>query len=420
MLRTPNKLILAAVVALAAAAPAWAQGKQPPPAARGYGAVLDNIDLLIDHYAGFLGRKYDLTDEQDQYTREMLRERAHEFLDAHEDELRGLIDQLFEVRSGGEMTQEQLIEWGKRAQPLYQEAKKLIIDGNDDWREILTPEQKKIHDEDLRLMEQSFATTEDQLDRIVSGQMTVEEFRNPRRSVRRRTATPAQTATTNPPPPPPDVAPPPPSAQPTPLNPPHPGEEATMRPVRRMSPKTPSEPGAVAPRPREVTPSRRPNTPATPEASARRRPEPTARTSGSDYQSQWDKYVEDFIQRYKLDDAQQQQAHSILNDCKTQASRYLQGRKSTIDRIDKQIAALKAAVSGQGADARKRSQQVSELNKQKDKLREPVGRIFEKQLKPRLERIPTRAQRREAEKAASKPKRSKKSKPGKSNTTGGG
>src|SRR5690606_1267077 len=49
---------------------------QPQP--HGYTAVLDNIDLLIDHYTNFLSRKYELTSEQDAYTRHLLRERAHQ------------------------------------------------------------------------------------------------------------------------------------------------------------------------------------------------------------------------------------------------------------------------------------------------------------------------------------------------------
>ncbi|MBU0639344.1 MAG: hypothetical protein KKB50_10810, partial [Planctomycetes bacterium] len=111
----------------------------------GYNAIIDNIDLLVDNYARFLVRKYDLTEEQDEYTKFLLRERAYQFLDGHEGSLRELVDRLFDVRTGGEITPEELIEWGRQARPIYDEAKKLIIAGNEEWREILTPEQQKTH-----------------------------------------------------------------------------------------------------------------------------------------------------------------------------------------------------------------------------------------------------------------------------------
>ena len=170
----------------------------------GYNAIIDNMDLLVDNYAKFLARKYDLTEEQDEYTKFLLRERAFQFLDSHEGNLRELVDRLFDARTGGEMAPEQLIAWGRQAGPIYDEAKKLIIAGNDEWREILTPEQQEIHDEDLKLMYQSFETTEEQLGRIVSGEMTVEEFRSPqrgRRSARSRTHEPPVRSEPEPPPP---------------------------------------------------------------------------------------------------------------------------------------------------------------------------------------------------------------------------
>jgi hypothetical protein len=389
---------------------------------RGYGAVLDNIDLLIDHYSGFLARKYDLTDEQNQYTRQMLRDRAHGFLDQNEDNMRGLIDELFDARSGGEMSAEGLLEWGRRAQPLYEQAKKLIVAGNEDWREVLTPEQKEIHDGDLELMRESFATTEDQLNRIASGEMTVDEFRNPRRhakSTRRATAR-ADTANADEPPPPPDPGEFGPGERPMDAAERRreimrdrriAAENPDMRqdsPVQRATPRRgqldpPPDKGEPEP-PESTKPVRR-------DSRQDKAPTPrrSAQTTATGFEGQWDKYVADFISRYNLDDAQQQQANAILGDCKSQANQYLQGRKGAVEQIDQQIAELQGS-PGDKSDkdaAKKRFEQLSKLTKQKEEMREPLGRIFEKQLKPRLDRIPTRAQRRAAEAAATKGKRKK-------------
>ncbi len=373
----------------------------------GYAAIFDNIDLLIDNYARFVARKYNLTDEQYEFTAELIRERAYEFLDKHEDELRTLVDRLFEVRSGGEMTQQELIEWGKQVLPIYNEAKKIIVESNNEWREILTPEQRKIHDKDLELMYQSFETTEEQLNRIVSGQMTVDEFRNPRRrrSVARkprngRQMTPRTSEQKEK-----EIETPAPSREPRAIH-----EPVRPIPPNRAARQAEQQREAQPPSPDRRTTRPNPTTPPKPKRTPR--PARTASRGGSDFESQWDKYVEDFIARYKLDSTQQQKAHTILKECKAQAHRYLKGKKSLIERLDKQAEQLKKS---KDKDKRKK---LAEIEAQKRKLREPIDRIFERQLKPRLERLPTRAQRKAAQQAeaAKKAKRasgkkSKKTKP---------
>ncbi len=370
---------------------ATAQEKQEQRQSRtaGFDAIIDNVDLLIDNYSKFLGRKYNLTEEQDEYTKALLREKAYEFIDKHEDELRHIVDRMFDVRTGGEMTQEELIEWGKEAKPLYEDAKKLIIAGNDEWREILTPEQRKIHDEDLKLMEESFRTTEDQLQRIISGQMTVEEFRSPRRSARRRAnrnRAKRQARSTA-------------QSPGRAIPPPGPG-------TKPQAHKRPTPPNEVPPPPEGESRSGS-STAARPRHARRGTSGQASRLSrgshrgrsrgGKGYESKWDKYVADFIKKYQLNDEQQQKAHGILADCKKQAQRYLKSRASHFARIDKQLQALRTSKD------KNKSKKQSALNNQRKKLMEPIDKIFDSQLKPRLERIPTRAQRKAAA-AAKKPK----------------
>ena len=124
-LRTPGKLLL--VVALAASAgvvPARSQSTER--SARSFASLI-NVDALIDNYLRFVARKYNLTEEQDQYTEQLVRARVDEFLERHYDELADLVDKLVMVRNGGDVAPEELIEWGRRVQPLYVEAKGIII-----------------------------------------------------------------------------------------------------------------------------------------------------------------------------------------------------------------------------------------------------------------------------------------------------
>jgi hypothetical protein len=177
-LRTSSKIVLA--VALATAAFALpARSKSADHTSRSFASLI-NVDALVDNYLRFVARKYNLTEEQDAYTEQLVRARVDEFLDRHYGELADLVDKLVAVRNGGDVAPEELIEWGRRIQPIYLEAKGIIIQTNDEWRPILNEEQRRMHDEDVKLMYESFATTEEQLSRLTAGQMSIEEFRNPR------------------------------------------------------------------------------------------------------------------------------------------------------------------------------------------------------------------------------------------------
>jgi len=163
----------------------------------GYSAIIDNIDMLVENYAKFLGRKYDLNDEQFSFTKQMLRDKVYGFLEKNETDVRDLFDQMFKARTEGNMSQDGLIDWGKRVGPIYEEAKKIIESANSEWRETLNDQQRAIHDEDLKLMKQSFDETDEKLTRIQHGEMTIDEFVKPsggRPNRRPRpTPTPAQT-----------------------------------------------------------------------------------------------------------------------------------------------------------------------------------------------------------------------------------
>ncbi len=338
--------------------------------AAGYNAIVDNLDLLIDNYARFLAKRYDLTPEQDEYTKQMLREQAYKFIEKHDTDLRQVVERMFDVRSGGQMTPQELMEWGKKAQPLYEEAKQLIINGNNDWRGILTDEQKKVHDEDLRQMNDQFSQTDDQVKRIVEGKMTIDEFRNPNRKApaprnpRGQAGRPVKVGAQNP-------------AGGTPPADPN-GNHGGGAPVQ---PPGTAQPGGGAPS-------------MLPVSAGRQKP---ASSAPAVAESEWEKYVREFIDRFKLDEDQQQRANLILKECQEQADTYRSSKKSEIETIDKKIAEI-----NQSKDKDK-PKQLAEANKQRDKLMEPVNRIFER-LKSKLDQIPTRAQRKAAEEAKPTPK----------------
>ena len=397
--RTLTLRIVVGALLAGVVCPARAQNPQPP--ARPSFAGMINVDALIDNYARFLARKYDLNAEQDAYTQRLLREKANAFLGSRREELFALVDRLFEVRGGtSDMDQQELIAWGQRALPLYQEAKQLIVTSNSEWREILNENQRKIHDQDVQLMFDSFQTTESQLQRIVTGQMSVEEFQRGNRDTSgRRPARPASPATAA------GAAGQAPTAG-------TPGAKGSGEQAGRPS-GPPGEPSVVSGRRPHLGPgaTTQPAGPFNPDSGRMHRrhgdssgpapdgsPDhgrprvvrPTGQAGGGALpESQWEQYVREFIQKYQLNEEQAQRARSILKDCQDQAQRYMQKHKSDLEDLEKKIA--------DAGKAGGTSKEATELGEKKTKLLEPVGRIFEQQLKPRLEKLPTRAQREAAE-----------------------
>lgn len=326
-----------------------------------------NVDALMDNYIRFLSRKYDLSEEQDAFTQEFVHQRVNVFLDRNRDKLAGLVDQLFEVRTGRDMSPEELTAWGRRVLPIYEQAKITIVGANAEWREILTEEQRLIHDEDVKLMYESFTKTEDQLQRIITGQMTVEEFRNPtRRQTPRRMVVERQSGEA-----PREIV----------------GDSGARsgtvpRPtVRKTSPRTVVSKGEQAESSQRDRSTR----------DRSRGKSEAKRVSEKDQMGKWEAYVRQFIEKYKLNAEQQTQAYKILKSCQQQADRHMRSCRPLIERLDRQMEKLKGS--------KEKAQQLSDLTAKRNKLLAKIDDIFENQLKPRLEKLPTRAQREAAAKA---------------------
>lgn len=420
----------------------------------GYSAIIDNIDMLVDNYAKFLGRKYDLNDEQFNFTKQMIRDKVNGFLDHHEEEVRELFDQMFQARTQGNMGQEDLIKWGKRVAPIYEEAKKIIEGGNTEWREILDDKQRTIHDEDLKLMADSFQETDEKVERIQQGQMTIDEFVKPSGGGPRKPRRPT---------PPPIADAPPPNAaggapgevvtsaagetktfirpnekqakvianaerlkkeqagneQPANQEPPNQGiDPATGQPIQQNiePPVQPLPEGGEQPNPGHVEQPNNPQ-PQPPVGANRTNTKGLQpKVAGKNFESEWEKYVREFIQKYQLNDEQTQRANAILAECETAAERVMTSKKSDLERIEKREGELKAAggptaakpagdpkaASEAKAATDGKNKELAELTKRRDELLAPINRIFEDQLKPKLEKLPTRAQRKAAEEKSSK------------------
>jgi hypothetical protein len=116
--------------------------------------------------------------------------------------------------------------------------------------------------------------------------------------------------------------------------------------------------------------------------------------------SDWEEYARRFAEKYKFTKEQSEQAFRLLRGCEEEAANYRSKRSSEFEAIERDIAKLGAPSD----DAAKN--EGRQLQERLDRLRGPIDEIFEKRLKPGLEKLPTRAQRRavdESDAPSSKP-----------------
>lgn len=107
----------------------------------------------------------------------------------------------------------------------------------------------------------------------------------------------------------------------------------------------------------------------------------------ADLMDEWESYTRRFIAKYRLKDEQSQKAWSILKACRQRAETHMTRNKAEIDRIEGRVRSLKQS-KGEGWERK-----ITALAEERAKIRQPIDAIFDKQLKPRLDTLPTRKQR---------------------------
>lgn len=159
-------------VVLAAAGAAVGQvATQQPQAAPDPMSSVWNPQMMIERSVKQATQRYHLTPAQEQVARKMTTDGVNAFLDKHEQDLRDLLRQAIQARLSGQTpTPDQAKAWAEKARPLFEEAKKAIVDGNRQFRDSLTDEQKKTFDADQKDMEQQLNFNAGTLDRWSRGE----------------------------------------------------------------------------------------------------------------------------------------------------------------------------------------------------------------------------------------------------------
>ncbi len=124
-----------------------------------------NAEQMMQESVLQISRRYNLNKAQEDYTRLLLVKRVTAFLEKYEPEVRELLKESIGLRLGKKAgTAEAYAAWAVRAAPIYAEAQKAILEGNEEWRVILNDEQKKTHDADLGQMRANFQNVDRMLD----------------------------------------------------------------------------------------------------------------------------------------------------------------------------------------------------------------------------------------------------------------
>jgi len=107
-------------------------------------------------------------------------------------------------------------------------------------------------------------------------------------------------------------------------------------------------------------------------------------------ESEWEAYTRRFVEMYRLNDDQSQKAWSVLKQCQERANQYIAKNRAEFEKLEQRIGKLR------GSQDAKEREALPALEMRYASLLEPIHQILEDQLKPRLEKLPTRAQRQAA------------------------
>ena len=164
-----SRVIRAALAAAAAAVLVPGAGAQEKDAKQEVQSQYD-IGGMIEQAVRNISQRYNLNTEQHNITQKMMEEGVNRFLMEHADEIYPLIRDLTRAElNGRNLSVSQRKRVGQAAKPLIDGAKAEILRYNAEWREVLSQEQKRLHDWDLREMEGQFAQIHDSFDKMKEG-----------------------------------------------------------------------------------------------------------------------------------------------------------------------------------------------------------------------------------------------------------
>lgn len=136
-----------------------------------YDAASATVEQYMQQAIRNLAIRYNLNDAQARSTEELMTREVYKFLREHEAQVWPAIRDLLGTRMGlrPPTDPKEIMRIGKGSQPLVRDARKAIFQANEQWRRILTPEQKALHDFDLAEMRKTFKQIDKNLQEWAQG-----------------------------------------------------------------------------------------------------------------------------------------------------------------------------------------------------------------------------------------------------------
>lgn len=160
-----------------AQAPARRAGRRESQTAAAGSPLFWNAEQIMQPIVGQIARQYNLTEQQEKYTRLLMTQRVKGFLEEHEPEVRSLMAEYWQYQFSGELPPTSAVEeFGRRARPLLAAVHKEVVDGNMQWREILNDQQRETHDRDLKAIDEAFKKLDEQFERWSRGEVRPTDF----------------------------------------------------------------------------------------------------------------------------------------------------------------------------------------------------------------------------------------------------
>ena len=150
-------LTISLLLTLSLAGQAWAQDSKKNPNEIERTQGLWDPQAMMKQASEGIARHYRLNEEQKAFTSKLLAERVTKFLSKHNKNLWPLLMELTQQQmSGKEPSKETAKRIAEMGSPIFADARAEIMSGQDEFRKILTDQQKKIHDRDLKGLNAQF------------------------------------------------------------------------------------------------------------------------------------------------------------------------------------------------------------------------------------------------------------------------
>lgn len=296
------------------------------------------VEGALYHMTVEMADRYDFDDDQLEQIQEIVREQIMPYMVENRKKVQPLISEFIEAQVGWDAPDpDSVADWADRTLPALAKFKETLFDMTDDMRAIMTADQELQLDSELAAMEVAFTFATNRLSGWREGNYDPETEWHPNRGERRRI-----------------------------------DRENKRRLEHEMEL---AEQGVLSD-----------GTPPLGTSGAVTVGEAPGKTGGSAAQHKpkgaWEKYVAQFIERYRLSDGQKAKSYSFLTEHTNARDKYLRG-KSRAKRLAAAEKGLKKAKNDEERDVAR-------------KIIEPIKRRiagqFEK-LKNDLDTLPTRAQR---------------------------